>query len=112
MDPVVKEMGDRCAADWPPESAKKYDQMNWEEFLQSRGASRGAVDAMMPWQEPEERRGGGLYDHNMFNRGGLGVKSPADLLGESGVGLPDEAAAGTVGAEWAADSDDVPSVQY
>jgi hypothetical protein len=29
-----------------------------------------------------------IYAH-VLNRGGLGVKSPADLLGESGVGLPD-----------------------
>ena len=58
LDPVVKEMGDRCAADWPPESAEKYDWMTSEEFLQSRGASPGAIEAMMPWREPEERRGG------------------------------------------------------
>ena len=43
---------------------------------------------------------------------GLGVKSPADLMGERGVGLPNEAAAGTVEAQWAADRGNVPSVQY
>ena len=52
-----------------------------------------------------------IYPH-VLNRGGLGVKSPADLLGESGVGLPDEAAAGTMEAQWAADSGTVLSVQY
>ncbi len=50
-----------------------------------------------------------IYTH-VLNRGGPGVKSPADLLGESGVGLPDEAAACTVEAEWAADSGNVPPV--
>ncbi len=29
-----------------------------------------------------------IYTH-VLNRGGLGVKSPADLLGDSGTGLPD-----------------------
>ncbi len=29
-----------------------------------------------------------IYTH-VLNRGGLGVTSPADLLGESGVSLPD-----------------------
>ena len=48
----------------------------------------------------------------VLNRGGLGVKSPADLLGERGVGLPDEAGARTVEAEWAADSSTAPRVHY
>jgi hypothetical protein len=47
-----------------------------------------------------------------LNRGGLGVTSPADLLGERGTALPDEAAAGTVEAEWLAGRGNVPSVQY
>ena len=50
--------------------------------------------------------------HPRANHGGLGVKSSADLLGERGVGLPNEAAAGSVEAEWAADRGNVPSVQY
>ncbi len=32
----------------------------------------------------------------VFNRGRLGPKSQADILGESGAALPDSAAAGTV----------------
>lgn len=52
-----------------------------------------------------------IYTH-LLNRGRLGMNSPADSLGERGVGLPDWAAAGTVEAQWALDSGNVPSVHY
>ncbi len=46
VGPVLKEMGDPAAPDWPPDSAKKYDQMTIEELLREQGASPGTIAAM------------------------------------------------------------------
>lgn len=43
VSPVLEEMGDAAAPDWPPARLKKYDQMTMAEFLLSRGASPAAV---------------------------------------------------------------------
>ena len=53
-----------------------------------------------------------MISTHVLNRGGLGVTSQAALLGERAVGLLDEAAAGTVEAQWAANSGNVPRVKY
>src|SRR5689334_4354210 len=37
--PVLKELGDVEAADWPPASLKRYDRMSFAEFLRQQGAS-------------------------------------------------------------------------
>jgi monoamine oxidase len=41
--PVLREMGDAEALNWPPEELKKYDRMTYAEFLRSRGATSDAV---------------------------------------------------------------------
>ncbi|MDT4895120.1 MAG: monoamine oxidase [Acidobacteriota bacterium] len=41
--PVVQEMGDAAAMNWPPEKLKKYDRMTYAEFLRQQGASAEAV---------------------------------------------------------------------
>jgi monoamine oxidase len=43
---VLKEIGDYNAADWPPESLKKYDQMTFFEFLRKQGASMDAASLL------------------------------------------------------------------
>jgi monoamine oxidase len=44
--PVLRDVGDPTAADWPPEAVKKYDQMSFAEFLRAQGASAAAVDLL------------------------------------------------------------------
>src|SRR5262245_5356161 len=44
--PVVRELGDLEAADWPPAPLKRYDGMSFAEFLRRQGASPGAVDIL------------------------------------------------------------------
>src|SRR5262249_19650776 len=44
--PVVKELGDPAAADWPPAPLKRYDSMSFAEFLRQQGASPGAVEIL------------------------------------------------------------------
>jgi len=44
--PVVKELGDLEAADWPPAPLKRYDSMSFAEFLRQQGASSGAVEIL------------------------------------------------------------------
>ena len=44
--PVLKELGDPEAADWPPASLKKYDELSFAEFLQKQGASAGAISIL------------------------------------------------------------------
>src|SRR5262245_15548094 len=44
--PVVKELGDPEAVDWPPASLKRYDRMSFAEFLRQQGASPGAVEIL------------------------------------------------------------------
>jgi len=44
--PVVTEIGDPEAPDWPIPSISKYDQMNFTEFLRERGASPGAISIL------------------------------------------------------------------
>jgi len=44
IDPVLKEMGDAAAADWPLQEHEKYDKLTMSEFLRMRGASPGAVE--------------------------------------------------------------------
>ena len=39
----LDKMGNPAAPGWPPEWLKKYDRMNYREFLESRGASAGAI---------------------------------------------------------------------
>jgi monoamine oxidase len=41
--PVLNEVGDYTAANWPPESLKKYDQMTFFEFVRKQGASLDAA---------------------------------------------------------------------
>ena len=41
--PVVKEIGNEDAPDWPPPVLKKYDRMSFAEFLRQQGASPDAV---------------------------------------------------------------------
>ena len=44
--PVLKEIGDPEAADWPPSSLKKYDNSSFTQFLRDRGASPGAISIL------------------------------------------------------------------
>ena len=44
--PVLKEIGDPWAVDWPPPSLKKYDDASFAEFLRDRGASPGAISIL------------------------------------------------------------------
>jgi monoamine oxidase len=44
--PVLKELGDVEAADWPPASLKRYDRMSFAEFLRQQGASPGAMEIL------------------------------------------------------------------
>lgn len=44
--PVVKELGDLEAADWPSASLKRFDRMSFTEFVRQQGASPGAVEIL------------------------------------------------------------------
>ncbi|HEX8920438.1 MAG TPA: FAD-dependent oxidoreductase, partial [Pyrinomonadaceae bacterium] len=44
--PIVREMGNAEALNWPPEELKKYDRMTYAEFLRARGASGDAVQLL------------------------------------------------------------------
>ncbi len=44
--PVVKDLGDTEAAEWPPPPLKRYDRMSFAEFLRQQGASPGAVEIL------------------------------------------------------------------
>ena len=44
--PVLKEIGDPWAVDWPPSSLKKYDDASFAQFLGDRGASPGAISIL------------------------------------------------------------------
>src|SRR5215475_10215852 len=44
--PVVKELGDLEAADWPPAPLKRFDSMSFAEFLRRQGASPGAAEIL------------------------------------------------------------------
>lgn len=44
--PVLKEIGDPEAVDWPPASLKKYDEVSFVQFLRDRGASPGAISIL------------------------------------------------------------------
>jgi monoamine oxidase len=41
--PVIQELGDYNAPDWPPDALKKYERMTFFDFLRSRGASADAA---------------------------------------------------------------------
>ena len=49
VDSVLKEISNAAAPDWPPGALKKYDQMNFREFLRAQGASRSAT--VLLWGE-------------------------------------------------------------
>ena len=44
--PVVNEIGDPEASDWPASSIAKYDRLTFAEFLRERGASPGAISIL------------------------------------------------------------------
>lgn len=46
IGPILKELGDAAASNWPPDSLKKYDQMSFSEFLRRQGASAEAIALM------------------------------------------------------------------
>lgn len=46
VEPVVRQMGNAVASDWPPASLAKYDQITFEEFLRQQGLSSEAVAAL------------------------------------------------------------------
>lgn len=46
VGPVLKELGDYEAQDWPPDSLKQYDRMTFFEFLRARGASQDAASLL------------------------------------------------------------------
>ncbi|MDT5062866.1 MAG: monoamine oxidase [Acidobacteriota bacterium] len=46
VGPILKEIGDYTAADWPPDALKKYDQMTFFEFLRKQGASMDAASLL------------------------------------------------------------------
>lgn len=65
LGPVLKEMGAASAADWPPASLKKYDEMSFAELLRAQGAS---IDAM------------NVLRLNYLNLFGDGIESVSALL--------------------------------
>jgi monoamine oxidase len=42
--PTLDELGDYTAAEWPPSSLRKYDQISFYQFLRNRGASPDAAE--------------------------------------------------------------------
>jgi monoamine oxidase len=44
--PVLNEIGDPEAIDWPPSSLRKYDDSTFAQFLRDRGASPGAISIL------------------------------------------------------------------
>ena len=44
--PILKEIGDPEAVNWPPSSLKKYDDESFTQFLRDRGASPGAISIL------------------------------------------------------------------
>lgn len=44
--PVLNEIGDYSATDWPPEALNKYDQMSFYDFLRRQGASVDAASLL------------------------------------------------------------------
>ena len=44
--PMLKEFGDLEAANWPPASLKRLDQISFAEFLRKQGASPGATEIL------------------------------------------------------------------
>lgn len=44
--PVLKELGDVEATNWPPPSLARYDRISFAEFLRQQGASPGAVEVL------------------------------------------------------------------
>jgi monoamine oxidase len=44
--PVLKDLGDPEAADWPSSAISRYDQLTFAEFLQKQGASPGAISIL------------------------------------------------------------------
>jgi len=44
--PALKEIGDPEGADWPASSLKKFDDINFTQFLRDRGASAGAISIL------------------------------------------------------------------
>ena len=44
--PVVSEIADPEASDWPTSSVAKYDRLTFAEFLRARGASPGAISIL------------------------------------------------------------------
>jgi monoamine oxidase len=44
--PVLKEIGDPDAVDWPPSSLKKLDDVSFTQFLRDRGASPEAISIL------------------------------------------------------------------
>jgi monoamine oxidase len=51
LSPLYQKIGDPAAPDWPLESLRKYDQVNYVDLLRSQGASPGAI-ALMTWAGP------------------------------------------------------------
>jgi hypothetical protein len=43
MGPVLKDIDNAAATDWPPASLKKFDQMTFSQFLRAQGASADAI---------------------------------------------------------------------
>ena len=46
LGPVLKDIGNASASDWPPPSLKKFDQMTFSELLRAQGASADAIAVM------------------------------------------------------------------
>jgi monoamine oxidase len=44
--PVLKDLGDPEAADWPSSAVRKYDELTFAQFLQKQGASPGAISIL------------------------------------------------------------------
>ena len=43
VNPYLKDIGDRHSPAWPPETARRYDQSTWDDFLRSNGASNSVI---------------------------------------------------------------------
>jgi monoamine oxidase len=62
VTPVLPEMLDPTAPDWPPAALRKYDRMTFAEFLREQGASTDAIMLLeMPFYKPEDDKNSALW---------------------------------------------------
>jgi monoamine oxidase len=62
VTPVLAELGDPTAPNWPPQSLRKFDRVTFAGFLRAQGASPAAATLLvMPFYQPNEDRLSALW---------------------------------------------------